>query len=308
MNGGPTPQHQLPEDRDDLTRQDWFGVWPGTVVDTLDPEQRGRIRVRVDQVYGPATRPDGDQKIPDPQLPWAQPCFPWVGLQAGALAVPPVGAGVWVAFWQGDHKFPVWIGGWAGAGDAPIEFTSSYGPPGISPCTRVVKTPTGQTFEMRWCPEQEEIRLQTSDGSIISMREQTSGGPSVSITTPGDFNVTAQGAVNQTYSLDSMLTALAALTIAVTTALTLTAGGVLSLTGAGLVLATTTGLVSLGVAGAKRKLVTENYITAIQNPNVTAYNGHTHSHGSGPGTTGVPSAPMIPAVTGTHSTVNTEAN
>ena len=63
-------------------------------------------------------RPDDDGRIlamvPDVSslLPtsWCMPCVPAAGLQAGMLAVPSIGAGVWVEFEQGDPDYPIWSG------------------------------------------------------------------------------------------------------------------------------------------------------------------------------------------------------
>ncbi|NIP94722.1 MAG: hypothetical protein GWO24_15285, partial [Akkermansiaceae bacterium] len=156
----------------------WRGVWPGTVVDTNDPERKRRIRVRVDQVYGEASA-TADNKIPDNRLPWAIPGYGIGGAESGDFVVPPVGAGVWVAFWMGDPEYPVWLGGWHGDGDIPDRFTSSYqGADG--PCTRIWRTPTGHTFEMRWCDGEEEISVESAGGSKVRIVDATAlGGPQI---------------------------------------------------------------------------------------------------------------------------------
>ena len=70
---------------------------------------RGCLKVYVPQVHGP--------DLPDEKLPWAEPCGDCYGL----LAIPPVGAAVWVAFEQNDIKRPVWLGSWFGESDMPDE-------------------------------------------------------------------------------------------------------------------------------------------------------------------------------------------
>jgi len=300
-----TLQHELPEDRDDLSRTEWFGLWPGTVVDTLDPEKRGRIRVRLDQVYGPAAREAGDQKIEDKALPWAQPCFPVSGL-GGIYVVPPVGAGVWCSFWMGNASYPVWIGGWAGTGDTPPRFTSAYaGPPDVQPGTRIFKTPPtatapdGHTIEMRWCPGEEELAISSGLGSSLRLIDAGAlGGPKVSLTTPGNLEVTATG-ITHTVTLAGTLTLVAAILLALSSAaITFTAAVI------GLI-----GVVALGIVGAKQRLVTENYFVLIQNPNVTAFNAHTHGGvTAGAGSTGPPSTAMTNGSAPNHTTTSTTAN
>lgn len=87
---------------------DVCGKHRGTVVANLDPQGMGRIEVLVDRVM------DGPE--------WAMPCVPYAGPGVGLLALPPVGARVWVEFEAGDVSKPIWVGGfWEGAGSAPAE-------------------------------------------------------------------------------------------------------------------------------------------------------------------------------------------
>jgi hypothetical protein len=78
--------------------QKYYGKYRGTVVNNIDPEQRGRIQAIVPDVSGltPTT--------------WAMPCMPIAGKQMGVYVVPQVGSGVWVEFEQGDQDYPIWTG------------------------------------------------------------------------------------------------------------------------------------------------------------------------------------------------------
>jgi len=84
-----------------------FGKYRGTVVNTVDPELRARLQAIVPDVLG--TQP----------TTWAMPAAPYAGPQAGFVALPPVGAGVWIEFEQGDPDFPIWTGGWWGSEGEP---------------------------------------------------------------------------------------------------------------------------------------------------------------------------------------------
>lgn len=85
----------------------YFGKYRGTVVNNVDPLQTGRIQVTVPDI---AVTPTS----------WAMPCVPVAGPQMGVYNVPPVGAGVWVEFEQGDPDFPIWTGGfWGSAAEVP---------------------------------------------------------------------------------------------------------------------------------------------------------------------------------------------
>lgn len=96
----------------------YLGKYRGTVVNNVDPMGIGRIQAQVPDVLGDAVSS------------WAMPCFPVAGSGMGHYAVPPVGAGVWVEFEQGDQSYPIWSGCWYGsASEVPVEATMS--PPGF---------------------------------------------------------------------------------------------------------------------------------------------------------------------------------
>jgi Type VI secretion system/phage-baseplate injector OB domain len=86
----------------------FLGKYRGTVVNNEDPLQIGRIQALV---------PDVSSVMP---TSWALPCLPGLGIQYGVCVVPPLGAGVWMEFEQGDPDYPVWTGGfWGSAAEVP---------------------------------------------------------------------------------------------------------------------------------------------------------------------------------------------
>jgi uncharacterized protein involved in type VI secretion and phage assembly len=71
-------------------------------------ERLGRIKVKVPDITG------------SHESNWAMPCMPLVGAQMGILAIPPVGADVWVEYQNGDLNHPIWTGGfWQQESDLP---------------------------------------------------------------------------------------------------------------------------------------------------------------------------------------------
>src|SRR5262245_7732109 len=79
----------------------YFGKYRGTVINNIDPEMRGRLLLLVPDVLGP---------LPST---WAEPCVPLAGPTGppmGSYFVPPIGAGIWVEFEQGDVNHPIWVG------------------------------------------------------------------------------------------------------------------------------------------------------------------------------------------------------
>jgi hypothetical protein len=90
----------------------FYGKYRGTVLLNIDPEQRGRLSLQIPDVLGP---------IPST---WAEPCVPLAGPTGppmGVYMVPPIGAGVWVEFEQGDPNHPIWVGcRWGTQSDIPL--------------------------------------------------------------------------------------------------------------------------------------------------------------------------------------------
>lgn len=89
----------------------FYGKYRGTVVNNIDPEFRGRLMAMVPDVLG---------LVPSS---WAEACAPLAGPTGppmGIYAVPPIGAGVWVEFENGNADFPIWTGcRWGSPSDVP---------------------------------------------------------------------------------------------------------------------------------------------------------------------------------------------
>jgi hypothetical protein len=82
-----------------MTDRNYHGKFRGTVTASTDPYSRGRVRAQI-TLGG------------DPVEVWAEACLPYAGDKNGMYAIPPVGAGVWVEFEQGDLDKPIWSGCW----------------------------------------------------------------------------------------------------------------------------------------------------------------------------------------------------
>jgi Type VI secretion system/phage-baseplate injector OB domain len=90
----------------------FFGKYRATVFNNVDVEQRGRLQLMIPDVLGP---------VPST---WAEACTPLAGPTGppmGVYLVPPIGAGVWAEFEQGDVNYPVWSGcRWGAQSDIPL--------------------------------------------------------------------------------------------------------------------------------------------------------------------------------------------
>lgn len=108
----------------------YYGKYRATVVNNLDPEQRGWIQAIVPDVLG---------LIPSS---WAMPCVPIAGKQQGIFMIPQIGASVWIEFEQGDADYPIWVGGfWGIAAAVPA---LALAPPPIPPGQNIVVQTTLQ--------------------------------------------------------------------------------------------------------------------------------------------------------------------
>jgi hypothetical protein len=114
----------------------YLGKYRGVVLQNVDPQGIGRVQVRVPGVFAVASS-------------WAMPNFPVAGFQTGAVAVPPVGAGVWVEFEQGDPDYPIWTGCYYST-RAEVPSLASQVPPPVPAMS--MQTPLGNGIQVSDAP------------------------------------------------------------------------------------------------------------------------------------------------------------
>ena len=140
----------------------YLGKYRGIVTNNVDPMMRGRLMVQVPDVLGlvPST--------------WAEPCTPLAGPTGppmGVYMVPPIGAGVWVEFEQGNPDYPIWVGcRWGTTADIPP--LAKVGLP-ISP--NIVLQSAGQNMimisDMPPTPATGGIMLKSATGAMILVND-----------------------------------------------------------------------------------------------------------------------------------------
>lgn len=113
--------------------QRFYGKYRGMVLNNIDPMMQGRLQVQVPDVAG---------LVP---TSWAMPCVPIAGLQTGMVALPAIGAGVWVEFEQGNPDHPIWVGCfWGSAAEIPA--LAQLTPPAVPAITFQTPLQNGLTI------------------------------------------------------------------------------------------------------------------------------------------------------------------
>jgi len=162
----------------------FFGKYRGTVINNVDPMQMGRLMVQV---------PDVSNVLPST---WAMPCAPFAGAQSGSVAVPPIGASVWVEFEQGNSDYPIWSGCfWGSAAEVPALALAA--PPGVQ---AIVLQSVGQnTLMISDVPGPTGgILLKSSTGAMIAINAigiTISNGQGATITLTGPTVTVNEGAL-----------------------------------------------------------------------------------------------------------------
>lgn len=139
-------------------QQRYYGKYRGFAVDNQDPEQRGRLKVRVPSVLG------------DQVSGWALPCLPFGGLaNQGLFMVPEVDAQLWVEFEEGNVDKPIWVGVfWQQSADTPEEAALD------EPTTRLIRTPSGHVLQFDDAEGEEQFRLAHPTGTEMTIDSEGS--------------------------------------------------------------------------------------------------------------------------------------
>lgn len=131
----------------------YYGIYRGIIVDNEDPEQLGRLIVKVPQVYA--------DEIPN-YWAWSKGMFAGKGI--GFFAIPNVGDGVWISFENGDPRYPVWEYGWFGSDDTPEDAKRT------PPTNMIWQSTVGHKIELD--DKNELIRITDKHGHIIEMNSE----------------------------------------------------------------------------------------------------------------------------------------
>lgn len=128
----------------------YYSIYRGVVEDNNDPDKRGRLKIKVPQIFG--------KTVPNY---WAESRGMFAGKGIGFFAIPNVGDAVWVSFEAGNPKFPVWEWGWFNKSDPPEQTQTNY------PKVQVWQSTTGNRVELN--DEEKVIRIVDNAGNIIEL-------------------------------------------------------------------------------------------------------------------------------------------
>jgi len=132
-----------------------FGKYRGFVLDNADPDQAGRLQLRIPSVLGSEA------------TDWALPCVPFAGPGYGYFAIPDPGAMVWVEFEEGDIDRPIWTGGtWQHPDQLP------EGAAQTEPRSRLWRTPGGHQLRFDDEPGEERCRLSHVGGAELTLEPE----------------------------------------------------------------------------------------------------------------------------------------
>lgn len=129
-----------------------WGKYRGTVVNNDDMRRRARLLVMVPEISGPNLQV------------WAEPCLPYAGLACGVVALPPIGASVWVEYEHGDINAPIWTGCFYPENSQ----VPSQVPPSQPFAAITMQLPSGAALVLSEDPVR-GILLRTGDGAQISI-------------------------------------------------------------------------------------------------------------------------------------------
>lgn len=147
----------------------FYGKFRGFVVDNADPEQLGRLKLRVPSVLGN-----------DVVTGWAMPCVPYGGdADQGFLFIPEVDAGVWIEFEEGDLEFPIWVGTFWSKPGGESELPKPNNADGAEqdsvqdpPTRKIIKTKKGHTIQLEDADGEEMVTIvEAINGQVITMNQ-----------------------------------------------------------------------------------------------------------------------------------------
>lgn len=179
------------ESRTRSTDQRFYGVAEGLVVDNLDPQKQGRVKVKF-----PWFDPGMDSE-------WCRVSNLYAGNNYGSVFIPEIGDEVLVAFIHGDMRLPIIIGGLYNGKDLPPTAREA------AKDQKMIRTKGEHEFLMDDSPGKESVQLKTKGGHTVLLDDvakkvtvktnagqevtMEDGGGKVTVKTSGGQSITMDG-------------------------------------------------------------------------------------------------------------------
>ncbi|MFV0257739.1 MAG: phage baseplate assembly protein V [Acidimicrobiales bacterium] len=174
----------------DPCRARHFGLYPAVVVDLVDPDDLGRVEVRL-----PSLGLTGDEDV----RAWATVLSPYADDDQGFLALPEVGSQVVVGFEAGDPRRPYMVGAaWNGREAPPATAAAAND-------IRVLKSRSGSVLRFDDGDPGAVVTLATAAGHTLTLNAATdtvevahANGCRLTITAAGAVEIQATNTVEVT--------------------------------------------------------------------------------------------------------------
>lgn len=165
----------------------WYGCYPATVIDIVDPDGAGRIKVTL------PWSPDGSGARYEA---WARLATLFAGNDRGSWFLPEVGDEMLVVFEGGDVRRPFVVGAlWNGQDQPPTSADQRN-------VKKIIKSRNGVVITIEDQDGQEKLKLETPGGCSVTLKDgpgsievQDSNGNSVKLESAG-ITVTASAKVS----------------------------------------------------------------------------------------------------------------
>lgn len=165
----------------------WYGCYPATVIDIVDPDGAGRIKVTL------PWSPDGSGARYEA---WARLATLFAGNDRGSWFLPEVGDEMLVVFEGGDVRRPFVVGAlWNGQDQPPTSAEQRN-------VKKIIKSRNGVVITIEDQDGQEKLKLETPGGCSVTLKDgpgsveiQDSNGNSVKLESAG-ITVTASAKVS----------------------------------------------------------------------------------------------------------------
>jgi phage baseplate assembly protein V len=252
------------------TDKRFFGVVEAIVVDVIDPQKEGRIKLQF---------PWFDE---DMVTEYCRVCQLYAGNGYGSFFVPEVGDEVLVAFVHGDMRMPIVLGGLYNGQDKPPSDRQK------TKDQKMIRTKAGHELLLDDSTQDRRVRVRTAKDHVIDLDDQ-------------NRKVTVTSTAGHTMELDDVRQTVTVKTAAGQSVVLDGASGSVTVTGATITLDAAS--VQVGGAAATVKI---GGAAAVLTPMIAEmflplFAAHTHMVGLVPTTPPVPAPPITPQVAGSST-------